>query len=97
MKKILKNSGKIAVALSVIGVGALVAVVRSGAHYPDLLFRILIPIGILCVAMAVVLYIMQWISTIYKHYKKGEKTQAAIIFIMGLAVILYSAFRIYRK
>lgn len=97
MKKILKNSGKIAVALSVIGVGSLVAVVRSGAHYPDLLFRILIPTGILCVAMAVVFYIMQWISTIYKHYKKGEKTQAAIIFIMGLAVILYSAFRIYRK
>lgn len=94
MKKILKNSGKIAVALSVIGVGSLVAVVLSGAAYPDMLFQILTPMGLLCTFAALALYIIQWISTIYKYYKKGEKSAASLLFVLGLLVLAFAFYRI---
>lgn len=83
--------------MAVLGVGSLTVLVLSDAAYPDMLFQILTPVGLLCTFAALALYIIQWISTIYKLYKKGEKTEAAIIFIMGIAVILFSAYRIYKK
>lgn len=97
MEKILNNLGKIALIMAVLGVGSLVAVVLSGATYPDMLFQILTPVGILCTFGALALYIIQWIRTVCKTYKGGEKTAAMILLILGIAVIIFSIFRIYTK
>lgn len=97
MEKILNNLGKIALALAVLGVGSLVAVVLSGAAYPDMLFCILTPVGLLCTFAALALYIIQWIRAVCKTYKRGEKTAAMILLILGIAVIIFSIFRIYTK
>lgn len=97
MEKILNNLGKIALALSVLAVGSLVAVVLSGATYPDMLFRVLTPVGILCTFAALALYIIQWIRAVCKSYKRGEKSAAMILLILGIAVIIFSIFRIYTK
>lgn len=86
-----------ALALSVLAVGSLVILALSGATYPDMLFQILAPVGILCTFAALALYIMQWIRTVYKSYKRGEKTAAMILLILGIAVIVFSIFRIYGK
>lgn len=97
MEKILNNLGKIALIMSVLGVGSLVAVVLSGATYPDMFFRVLTPVGLLCTFAALALYINQWIRTVYKTYKGGEKIEAMILLILGIAVIASSFFRIYGK
>lgn len=97
MEKILNNLGKIAFILTVLGVGSLVAVVLSGATYPDMLFRVLTPVGILCTFAALALYIIQWIRAVCKSYKRGEKSAAMILLILGIAVIVFSIFRIYTK
>lgn len=97
MEKILNNLGKIALVLSVLAVGSLVAVVLSGATYPDMLFRVLTPVGILCTFAALALYIIQWIRAVCKSYKRGEKSAAMILLILGIAVIVFSIFRIYTK
>lgn len=97
MEKILNNLGKIALALSVLAVGSLVAVVLSGATYPDMLFRVLTPVGILCTFAALALYMIQWIRAVCKSYKRGEKSAAMILLILGIAVIIFSIFRIYTK
>lgn len=97
MEKILNNLGKIAFILTVLGVGSLVAVVLSGAIYPDMLFRVLTPVGILCTFVALALYIIQWIRAVYQSYKRGEKSAAMILLILGIAVIIFSIFRIYTK
>lgn len=97
MEKVLNNLGKIALALSVLGVGSLVILALNGAAYPSMLFQILAPVGIVCTFAALALYIIHWIRTIYKTYKGGEKTAAMIILILGVAVIIFSIFRIYTK
>nr|WP_296154389.1 hypothetical protein [uncultured Peptoniphilus sp.] len=97
MEKILNNLGKIALVLSVLAVGSLVAVVLSGATYPDMLFRVLTPVGILCTFAALALYMIQWIRAVCKSYKRGEKSAAMILLILGIAVIIFSIFRIYTK
>lgn len=97
MEKILNNLGKIALAMSVLGVGSLTVLVLSGAAYPDTLFQILTPVGLLCTFGALALYIIQWIRTVYKTYKRGEKTAAMILLILGIVVIVFSIFRIYTK
>lgn len=97
MEKVLNNLGKIAFILTVLGVGSLVAVVLSGATYPDMLFRVLTPVGILCTFAALALYMIQWIRAVCKSYKRGEKSAAMILLILGIAVIIFSIFRIYTK
>lgn len=60
----------------------------SGAAYPDMLFQVLTPIGLLLIFISLGLYALDWVFSIKKEMKSKNYLHAALLLLIGIIFIL---------
>lgn len=83
-----KKLYKLAVLLCVLGFLALAVVLLSGTAYPEMLFRVLAPVGLLLIVAALVLYACAWILSIKKAVKSKDCLWLGLLILVGILVIV---------
>ena len=79
---------KTACIIGAMGLILLFAVIFSKAAYPDLFFKIAVPLGLGMVFLAVVILGLSWVLQIKQSVTKKDYMAAVIWFFLGLFVIL---------
>ena len=86
---------RFAVIVSVLGLLSIAAVMISGTAYPDMMFQILAPIGLLLMFASLPLYALAWVFLIKKEMKSKNYLYAALLFLVGIISIVQTI--IWRK
>lgn len=89
------KSYKAAVVTAVLGLTSIFIVFISKSAYPDMLFKILVPLGLLLVFASVALLFMSYIVSIKSAAKNKNYVMAAILlmaFIITVIRFLLNAF-----
>ena len=84
---------KSAIITGVIGLIIIFSIILSNSAYPDMLFRILTPLGLLFVFVSIVLGFVSWLWYIMDTIRKKEYVMAIIIAVLGLLVIIKAVVR----
>lgn len=93
MDKITKNLSKIAVILSILGIGSLVILIISDLAYPSLAFRILAPVGVFSVILAAICYVADYLVMFYKAAKSKDYYQVLGLILVGFILLIIFALR----
>lgn len=83
-----KKLYKFAALISILGLLCIAVVMISGTAYPDILFQVLAPIGLLLMFVSLGLYVLAWIFSIKKEMKSKNYLYAAILLLVGMIVIV---------
>lgn len=84
---------RLALASAAVGLMILLAVVLSGSAYPQLLFRVGAPVGLVFVFAGILLLFISWLWEIRNGIKEKRYLWAALVAILGLIVIIRSLVR----
>lgn len=84
---------RLALASAAVGLMILLAVVLSGSAYPQLLFRVGAPVGLVFVFAGILLLFISWLWEIRSGIKEKRYLWAALVAILGLIVIIRSLVR----
>lgn len=79
---------KFAILTSVLGLLSIAVVMISGTAYPDILFQMLTPIGLLLVLASLGLYALDWIFSMKKEVKSKNYLSAALLLLMGIIFVI---------
>lgn len=90
----IKKLVKIGSFFALFGLLGLGIVFVTGASYPDLMFKILVPVSLLLLFAALPLIAASWVLTIYQEVKAKNYLIAALLGGSGLFLILYELRRI---
>lgn len=82
---------KFAVLVSIMGLLSIAVVMISKTAYPDLLFQILTPIGLLLIFISLGLYALDWIFSIKKEVKSRNYLSAALFLFIGFIFVVQMA------
>ncbi len=83
-----------AVLSAAIGLIIILGVIFSGAAYPDMLFRIGTPLGLVFIFASVILLFLSWLLEIHNGIKEKQYLWVAVIVVLGLIVIVRTLLRI---
>lgn len=75
---------RFAVLTSVLGLLSIAVVMISGTAYPDMVFQILTPIGLLLIFISLCLYALDWIFSIKKEMNAKNYLYAALLLLVGI-------------
>lgn len=79
---------RFAVLTSVLGLLSIAVVMLSGTAYPDMLFQILTPIGLLLIFVSLGLYALDWVFSIKKEMKSKNYLYVAILLLVGIIFVV---------
>lgn len=79
---------KFAVLTSVLGLLSIAVVMISGTAYPDILFQVLTPVGLLLIFASLGLYALDWIFSMKKEVKSKNYLYAALLLLMGIIFVI---------
>lgn len=79
---------KFAVLTCVLGLLSLAAVIFSGTSYPEMLFEVLAPIGLLLIFVSLGLYVCAWILSIKKAIKVKDYLWVGLLLLVGILVVV---------
>lgn len=79
---------KFAVLTSVLGLLSIAVVMLLGRAYPDLLFQILTPIGLLLIFASLGLYALDWIFSMKQEAKSKNYLGAALLLLVGIMFVV---------
>lgn len=82
---------KFAVLTSALGLLSIAVVIISGTAYPDKLFQVLTPIGLLLIFISLGLYTFDWIFSIKKEMKSKNYLLAALLLLVGIIFVVQMA------
>lgn len=91
LKMVIKMERKLfrfAVIVSVLGLLSIAAVMISGTAYPDMMFQILAPIGLLLMFVSLPLYVLAWVFSIKKEMKSKNYLYATLLLLVGIISIV---------
>ena len=88
---------RFAMLTGVVALAAFAAVILAGAAYPDMLFQVLAPAGLLLSFLSCILFAAAWITSIIKAVRSKRYPYAAALLAVGLVVIFRAALRICRS
>ncbi len=78
---------RFAVLTGVLGLAAIAVLMISNAAYPDMLFQILAPAGLLLIFLSCGLFAAGWITSIAKQVKSRNYLFAAALLVVGIIFI----------
>lgn len=84
---------KSALLISVLGLTILLGVIISGAAYPELLFRVGAPIGMLCCFAGVFLIIIVYACEIFCAIREKQFLWVTVLLILGGFWIIHTFYR----
>ena len=84
---------KSALLISVLGLTILLGVIISGAAYPELLFRVGAPIGMLCCFVGAFLIIITYICEIFCGIREKQFLWVTVLLILGGFWIIHTFYR----
>ena len=79
---------RFAVIISALGLLSIAAVMISGTAYPDMMFQILSPIGLLLMFVSLPLYALAWVFSIKKEMKSKNYLYATLLLLVGIISIV---------
>ena len=85
---------KFAILTAGIGLIIIFAVILSGAAYPDMLFRIGAPLGLVFIFVSVLFQFISWLWEIHNGIKGKQYLWTITIAVFGLIVIVRAIIRI---
>lgn len=83
-----KKLYRFAVLISILGLLCIAVVMISGTAYPDILFQVLAPLGLLLMFVSLGLYVLAWIFSIKKEMKSKNYLYVALLLLVGIIVIV---------
>lgn len=66
----------------------------TGASYPHALFKILMPLGLLLVFLALPLLALSWILGVYQDFKVRNYSVAILSIILGVGGVVWEILRL---
>lgn len=92
----MKNKSLFNMAAFTGGIGLIIifSVILSGTSYPDLFFRIGLPLGLLFVFISVILAFLCWLQYLRNTIKSKHYAAAIVVAVLGLFIILREVIRI---
>lgn len=78
---------RFAVLTGVLGLAAIAVLMISNAAYPDMLFQILAPAGLLLIFLSCGLFVATWITSIAKQVKSKNYLFVAALLVVGVMFI----------
>lgn len=91
--KMARKLYKLAVIAGVPGLLSIAAVMISGTAYPDMMFQILTPIGLLLIFVSAALFALAWVFSIKKEMKSKNYLYAALLLLVGIIFIVQTIIR----
>lgn len=79
---------RFAVLTAVLGLAALAGLMISQAAYPDMLFRVLEPAGLLLIFLSCGLFAADWITSMTKQVKSKNYLCAAVLLVVGIIFVV---------
>lgn len=79
---------KFAVLTSVLGLLSIAIVMISKTAYPDMLFQVLTPVGLLLIFASLGLYALDWVFSMKKEVKSKNYLYAALLFLVGTIFVI---------
>lgn len=79
---------RLAILTSVLGLLSIAVVIISGTAYPDMLFQVLTPVGLLLIFVSLGLYAFDWIFSIKKEMKSKNYLYAALLLLVGIIFVV---------
>lgn len=85
----MKNKSLFNIAAFTGGIGLIIifGVILSGTSYPDLFFRIGVPLGLLFVFISVILGFLCWLRYLRDTIKSKHYAAAIVVAVLGLFII----------
>lgn len=66
----------------------------ADASYPDTLYEVLMPLGLLLVFLALPLFAISWILGVYRDFRAKNYSTAIITIIFGAAAVIWEVVRL---
>lgn len=79
---------KFAVLTSALGLLSIAVVMLSGAAYPDMLFQVLTPVGLLLIFASLGLYALDWIFSIKREMKSKNYLCTILLLLVGIIFVI---------
>lgn len=79
---------KFAVLTSVLGLLSIAVVMISKTAYPDMLFQVLTPVGLLLLFASLGLYALDWVFSMKKEVKSKNYLCAALLLLVGIIFVI---------
>ena len=77
-----------AVLLAFLGLLSLTVPILTKSAYPDMLFRILLPVGLLLVVISLGLFALDWLLRIKKELELKKYLSACILALLGILFVV---------
>lgn len=74
-----------------LGLLSIAVVMISGTAYPDILFQMLPPIGLLLILALLGLYALDWTFSMKKEVKSKNYLGAALLLLVGIIFVIQMA------
>ena len=79
---------RLAVITSILGLLSVAVVIISEAAYPEMVFQVLAPAGLLLIFVALCLYVCAWILSMKKAIKSKNHLWAILLLLVGIVAAL---------
>ncbi|MDD7362770.1 MAG: hypothetical protein SPI65_03025 [Peptoniphilus sp.] len=89
-EKMMKYVGRAALVCTCLSIIAFISIVALRVSYPSPAFEFLLIAGMITLILAVVLYAVQWVLSIYRAFKRGDISTGIVILICGVIIIGYA-------
>ena len=78
---------RLAVLTCVMGLLSIAVVIVSGTAYPEILFQVLAPIGLLLIFVSLVLYVFAWVLSVKKAIKSKDYLWVGLLLLVGIILL----------
>ncbi|NLY08698.1 MAG: hypothetical protein GXZ11_02175 [Tissierellia bacterium] len=89
----MNNYNKIANVTGMLGLAMILFVIVTKSSYPNIIFKVMAPIGILLVFTSCSLYFFDWIKSIVDEVKLRNYKIAVLLFMSGIIYLLAIVFK----
>lgn len=89
-----RKINKIAMATYLLGIFSLIIVILTDSAYPDTIFQVLVPVGIILIFVSAGLFVLDWVLHIRTEVKQKKYLNAFILVLLGIAVAVFFWWRV---
>lgn len=79
---------KLAVLTCVAGLLSIAVVIVSGTAYPEILFQVLAPVGLLLIFVSLALYGFVWVLSMKKSIKPKDHLWVGLLLLVGIILFV---------
>lgn len=89
-----RKINKVAMATFLLGIFSLIIVILTDSGYPDTIFQVLAPVGIILIFVSAGLFVLDWVLHIRTEVTQKKYLNAFILVLLGIAIAVFFLWRV---